>query len=397
MSESLAWEKWSTFSHKRYVEEAERYAQPGSVAQKKAFFEAHYKRIATKKAAAVLLDQLIVATDTSEPELEGRVCDDDTSTHDSPSMVLGSQVAADEQHESKTQDTEVEFIQNADECNSIVQPESTKMEGADLVTEKGTLVENPTTHNQVEDDEYQIMVSGELSGTPLVKKPLLGNSSSSQDVSLPMIKKKPFLSSLKPSVFCRPSKIPTAPGKSIAPMQAWKENVAPTPKKFTIASTDQYRSTPKSLHTVISSSPSREHVKSTNPAGQKTECFRVALSAIKATTKDYATPLRTTKMGFVNGVPKHPSANPCSENRRVKETVDLTASGNKNLTASGNKTAGPKWHTLSAVYSKSVTACQKKLQSPPLSTPFILRTKERAARRKQARLWSVVFSSILYT
>ncbi|KAL2532286.1 TPX2 domain-containing protein [Abeliophyllum distichum] len=54
MSESLSWEKWSSFSHKKYVEEAERYSQPGSVAQKKAFFEAHYKRIASQKAAALL-------------------------------------------------------------------------------------------------------------------------------------------------------------------------------------------------------------------------------------------------------------------------------------------------------------------------------------------------------
>lgn len=53
-TESLAWEKWSTFPHKRYVEEAQRYAQPGSVAQKKAFFEAHYKKIAAQKAAALL-------------------------------------------------------------------------------------------------------------------------------------------------------------------------------------------------------------------------------------------------------------------------------------------------------------------------------------------------------
>ena len=53
-TESLAWDKWSAFPHKRYVEEAERYAQPGSVAQKKAFFEAHYKKIAAQKAAALL-------------------------------------------------------------------------------------------------------------------------------------------------------------------------------------------------------------------------------------------------------------------------------------------------------------------------------------------------------
>lgn len=52
MNESLSWEKWSTFSHKKYVEEAESYSKPGSVAQKKAFFEAHYKRKAAQKAAA---------------------------------------------------------------------------------------------------------------------------------------------------------------------------------------------------------------------------------------------------------------------------------------------------------------------------------------------------------
>lgn len=57
VSESLSWEKWSSFSHNRYVEEAEKYSKPGSVAQKKAFFEAHYKRIAAQKAATALLEQ----------------------------------------------------------------------------------------------------------------------------------------------------------------------------------------------------------------------------------------------------------------------------------------------------------------------------------------------------
>jgi hypothetical protein len=37
MSESLAWEKWSTFSHNRFLEEVEQFSKPGSVAQKKAF------------------------------------------------------------------------------------------------------------------------------------------------------------------------------------------------------------------------------------------------------------------------------------------------------------------------------------------------------------------------
>ncbi|KAL8151021.1 hypothetical protein V2J09_020829, partial [Rumex salicifolius] len=54
MSESLSWEKWSSFSRNRYVEEAEMYSRPGSVKQKKAYFEAHFKRMAALKAAALL-------------------------------------------------------------------------------------------------------------------------------------------------------------------------------------------------------------------------------------------------------------------------------------------------------------------------------------------------------
>ncbi|XP_031477005.1 protein WVD2-like 7 isoform X2 [Nymphaea colorata] len=50
-SESLAWEKWSSFSHNRYMEEVEKYSVPGSVAQKKAYFEAYYKRKRSQIAA----------------------------------------------------------------------------------------------------------------------------------------------------------------------------------------------------------------------------------------------------------------------------------------------------------------------------------------------------------
>ncbi|OWM74892.1 hypothetical protein CDL15_Pgr021243 [Punica granatum] len=63
VSDSVSWEKWSVFSHNRYVEEAERYARPGSVAQKKAFFEAHYREMAARKAAAA-------AAAAAEAELE---------------------------------------------------------------------------------------------------------------------------------------------------------------------------------------------------------------------------------------------------------------------------------------------------------------------------------------
>ncbi|XP_058739438.1 uncharacterized protein LOC131611428 [Vicia villosa] len=69
-TESLEWEKWSTFSQNqnRYVEEAERFSKPGSVAQKKAFFEEHYKKLAAQKAAALLEQARIDEAESAKPE-----------------------------------------------------------------------------------------------------------------------------------------------------------------------------------------------------------------------------------------------------------------------------------------------------------------------------------------
>ncbi|XP_010551458.1 PREDICTED: protein WVD2-like 7 isoform X2 [Tarenaya hassleriana] len=54
-NDSLSWEKFSAFSPNKYLEEVEKCKTPGSVAQKKAYFEAHYKKIAERKAE--LMDQ----------------------------------------------------------------------------------------------------------------------------------------------------------------------------------------------------------------------------------------------------------------------------------------------------------------------------------------------------
>lgn len=42
--EALSWEKRSSFSHNRYLEEAEKLSKPGSVTQMRAHFEAHFKK-----------------------------------------------------------------------------------------------------------------------------------------------------------------------------------------------------------------------------------------------------------------------------------------------------------------------------------------------------------------
>ncbi|KAL9226280.1 hypothetical protein vseg_002111 [Gypsophila vaccaria] len=54
--DSLCWERWSTFPSNKYLEEVEKCSTPGSVARKKAYFEAHYKKIAARRAE-LLVDQ----------------------------------------------------------------------------------------------------------------------------------------------------------------------------------------------------------------------------------------------------------------------------------------------------------------------------------------------------
>ncbi|CAA7049760.1 unnamed protein product [Microthlaspi erraticum] len=62
-SETLQWEKWSAFTQNRYLEEVERFTKPGSVAEKKAFFEAHFKsRAAAGRTTKTKIEQVNVKT-----------------------------------------------------------------------------------------------------------------------------------------------------------------------------------------------------------------------------------------------------------------------------------------------------------------------------------------------
>ncbi|KAK3006953.1 hypothetical protein RJ639_015993 [Escallonia herrerae] len=373
-SESLAWERWSSFTqnNNRYVEEAERYSRPGSVAQKKAFFEAHYQRIAAQKAAALLEQENAALNNPPKPEVEAKSCH-----YDSPTPVLTSQLAVDEQESVETHET-----------REVLKLDICKVEETDSVSEHDILVKDPTKDeplNRLENVEGQ-NVSSCLGphGTPEIEKPLLKSV-----ITRSLSKKKPAISPSKPSLCRKGSKLPSSPAKFLAPLPRRKEDfVTPSVKISTIGTYERKRSTPKSLSSLMNYTPARENDKLSIPATRKGESSKTAPSFFHA-SKDCATPLRTPTMASVIGVQKHPSATPCSENRRTKTPL--------NPSASGSKTAGPKWHILSAVSddcsyvssSKSLSACRKKLQSPNLSTPLILRTEERAARRKQASSYSV--------
>ncbi|KAL0701349.1 hypothetical protein Bca4012_057471 [Brassica carinata] len=70
-NDSLSWEKFSSFSPNKYLEEVEKCATPGSVAQKKAYFESHYKKIAERNAEIILEQEKQLERNASfRPSLE---------------------------------------------------------------------------------------------------------------------------------------------------------------------------------------------------------------------------------------------------------------------------------------------------------------------------------------
>uniref|UniRef100_A0A2P2LKU0 Uncharacterized protein LOC8270369 n=1 Tax=Rhizophora mucronata TaxID=61149 RepID=A0A2P2LKU0_RHIMU len=116
-NDSLSWEKWSSFSPNKYLEEVEKYATPGSVAQKKAYFEAHYQKIAARKAAE-LLDQekqmdydSLRSDEHDRTDAVGKTCARESTTDMSNGQTSGENVL-------KETELNVEFdIADADECN----------------------------------------------------------------------------------------------------------------------------------------------------------------------------------------------------------------------------------------------------------------------------------------
>ncbi|OVA11904.1 TPX2 [Macleaya cordata] len=71
--EPLSWERRSSFSHNRYLEEVEKYSTPGSVTQKKAYFEAHFKKKALLRQASECQDGI--------DSIEYQTSDNDLTDH----------------------------------------------------------------------------------------------------------------------------------------------------------------------------------------------------------------------------------------------------------------------------------------------------------------------------
>lgn len=380
MSDSLSWEKWSSFSNNRYVEEAEKFSRPGSVAQKKAFFEAHYRNLAARKAAALLEQANAEASNVQEPENEGGI--PDKTTQDSLTVATNSQEAGDREEVHVQQvNSEASFVADDNTRTSNVDMErfeSSNVEEVEPSAENEILVENcvkiETLNQIVKVDNKEEVKEMELSVSKQMEKPLLKDFMSCKDDAASLSKKKPAVSSSKSSIYDKASKLPSTPAKPAPSVRAKKENTAtPISKKSALESVERRKPTPKSTHKSMNFTPAREFNRITSSIIRKIDNSRVGSHS--KSSKDCPTPSRTPMMMVSIAESKHPLATPQSEKRRAKTPLHPSTSG--------SKTVRSKWHFLPKDCSMFMTSSRNRSQSPSASIPFSFRTEERAARRKE--------------
>ncbi|KAH7858112.1 hypothetical protein Vadar_020132 [Vaccinium darrowii] len=404
-SESLDWEKWSCFSNNRYLEEAEKSSKPGSVAEKKAYFEAHYKRIAAKKAAALLEEQILASNELDLPELDNV---DDThdcslavlvpSKSDSPKTdvvlstdenvrdteVEGNKLEIEEMEEAETateqlnmeeNSIQVELVLSADENVRDPEVEGNKleieeMEEAEIATEQLNMEENCIQVELINrNDDVEIrskIVSSQQEKMATKGSSHQGNSSSTS-------KNKRSIRSPSSFTNIRVSKLRSS--VKLSPVQASKEDyVTQTCKKA--ASQEKKKSALKSLHMSINFSSRASETSKTLPIIHEVGNSKSVKNFGKA-YRDIPTHPQIPTRASVNrlSVPRPETNLPLPERRRSKTLDDCSGSG--------SRTAVGKSQSSSIDHLKSSGASGNKGRPPITTASFNFRCEERAAKRKE--------------
>ncbi|KAJ7953695.1 Protein WVD2-like 7 [Quillaja saponaria] len=238
-NDSLSWEKWSAFSQNRYLDEVEKCATPGSVAMKKAYFEAHYKKIAAQKADLLGEKQMEKAPFTSDDQngedLTINSCGTDSefnlSNSQSSSEGVEQEINLIDNVGRTNMDNREEGVAVSTECVfSPVEADKIEMEGrASEVEAENVKLDQPKESRKVSS------VNKETNAANLEKKPKLPRTKASHN-STPRV-----------------SKPASTPSKMTSGSSTKKGNSPSLPKD---TSNSSKRIANKSLHLSLSLSPS---------------------------------------------------------------------------------------------------------------------------------------------
>lgn len=333
VSETLDWGKWSSFSNNKHLEEVEKYSTRGSVAQKKAYFEAHYKRVAAKKAAALLEQVNAAATGLPEsekidPVQNGNASDsgisEDNNNHfhiadvKGVSMESNKKVAVGGSDENVLSVTGVSSVieMNGSDPVEMKDGVAEKVEADLPIKEKLLLVSAPNTYSSLQfGDENQKVTEMEHVRISQLEKPALMENFAA-------IENKATVSASKSAFATRKNKFPP-PAKTAATVHPRIEiHATPNSKKSAGGSSEKRRSTSQSLHMSFNFAPghagestSSKAKMRASPTIEKSGGTKIGPSSSKKFQESLCGQ-KTPTMASTNSSLKHPSLTPKSEKKQ---------------------------------------------------------------------------------
>ncbi|KMT07645.1 hypothetical protein BVRB_6g147700 [Beta vulgaris subsp. vulgaris] len=411
MSEPLAWEKWSTFSNNRYLEEAEKSSRPGSVAKMKAYFEAHYRKIDAKKQAA--LEQENDNSCYVEPEVEDTQNAAPVSSSPAPNPVVAhltineipmsssssaSSPAASLPYSHSTVNEflskdipDVEPLQSviATLCDSSSQAKDVQIEEANVVESSSNvdLKECPLDVQvyQCEDAGVNACVAQSSVGIKVKKcKDALGSEiilttpkremtikkEAQKDKLDPRNNLKSEDSSLKSSKKSNMSKLSSSLARLATPKKESSSMISNV--KSAKPSLEKNKSTSRMVQMSMNANIDVKLMRKSSPVSHKSGIGKLFTPLGKMIRKSFVhspAPTPSTSRASTSSVSRHPYTTPQSEARRSRIALEKSFDKSRKLDQK--------------LQSPSVGNVKSPAPSPLTFSPFKFRTEERAAKRRE--------------
>nr|GEV74453.1 hypothetical protein [Tanacetum cinerariifolium] len=352
LTEPLNWERWSSFSHNRTLEDVKKYSRTGLVAEKKAFFEAHYKNFALKETA-----KLHEKEHQAPPNYSPQIVVDDTRGNEL-TWLVASKVDV---HAPSTRSP----VNSDDIISSTIQVKQDKRSNEDVLspitnqvfsqvcdvennvpnTSQVEKVKMSTGNIDFEDHQFHVKVSNRSSLVDKFKKRHIKDAASDPDKLSGQIKHE------------------VTAAKSLSRNEPYKKLQSPRkaplthPKKAAGVVTDKKRSVFQSLHMSMNFSPARN---------------KDVASKTISKPNDRLTQQALTKVS-VSGLKENSQVLPRPEHARSKTLSERSVNGSRTFASKSHSTN----------HSETSSPSTKKPRSPTVPSSFSFRSDERATNRKE--------------
>ncbi|KAK4779632.1 hypothetical protein SAY87_015738 [Trapa incisa] len=390
MSESLAWEKWSAFSHNRYLEEVEKLAKIGFVAQKKAYFEDHYRRRAAGR------ENSFVTKPTSAREIEFPTTEVNPTSVGDVEDVTAKLGQTESEHRMEFREREEEGYSHSCGADSVCSPDVSldEIKSENIETKNSESLQLDTAIENIAKEENLLprLDLDECIG--------IGSSESktkeATDIQTSTSGKKHTMSSSMSVDGSKASKL-LFPRANVSTTNEGKlrKDRASSREKLLV---EKKKPVSKSLHMSISFSPPNVSTSKTiSPVLQQIRKLK-DITASTRLQQEISLAQKLPDRASVYTKTTDPQIIMKSEDRRVKGSLNKSVDGRLmmgkssedrrmkgllNKSVEGRLMMGKSSSSLPKENSNCSSANGGKSQSPIVCMPFRFRSEERAAKRKE--------------